>query len=218
MDDIKIITEEGKDLVVKSLFFSLNNTYYLIYTNRTLDQNGYVESSVVKLGRQIINGNNEFIGVEIVDETEWKEVQKIISKIVEDKKNNTQSTDFQYLPVSMLTTPVIIQGKKTFRLKKEIMENYFKININDNEENFDNLIPTENETDEIIDYRTANNEAQGKIVELNSKVLELTEEQTALKQELESLKEENAQLREKIMGIQDLAQLNDSNRITRKIA
>ncbi len=77
-DTVRIITENGveKDFEVVAFFTLKNNRKeYLIYTEKTTDENGNIEvytSEVVE--RE--NGNIELIGVE--DEDVWNEIKKVM--------------------------------------------------------------------------------------------------------------------------------------------
>lgn len=175
MESIKIIDKTGLEKNVFSIFYSYDGMYYLIYTDKTIDEKDYVILHIVKVGKDLVNNIVEFIGVEITDETEWKNVQKTISLIVEDKKNKTTNKEIQYFSSNMLNAPVRIRSDKIFRLKREIIENSFGLNIeiqiskeneisNNNVESDDNI---------IVDYRTKFFEEQEKNKKLEEEILGL---------------------------------------------
>ena len=132
MEKFKIILEDGSQKEVYSLFYLYNSKYYFIYTEKELDENGYVILYVVQIGKEVNNTPNGpvdtgyMIGVDINNAEESNSVQASITKIVEDKKNGTSSPDINYLPLNMLTNLKIV-SKKTFRLLKSIVEQYFDI-------------------------------------------------------------------------------------------
>ena len=66
------------------------------------------------------------LGMEIKNLEEWKKVQQSITKIVEDKKNNTLSSEIQYLPMNMLVN-LKIASKNKFKLLKNIVEKHFNV-------------------------------------------------------------------------------------------
>ena len=81
---------------------------------KELDEKGYVQLYVVQVCKEIQNtptgplDTGYMLGMEISNPDEWANVQKSITKIVEDKKNNTQSSEIQYLPINMLVNLKII--------------------------------------------------------------------------------------------------------------
>lgn len=136
MDKVKIILENGSEAEVHSIFYLYNSKYYFMYTTKEIDENGYVILHLVQVGKELKNtpegpiDTGYMVGVEISNPDEWKAVQESITKIVDDKKNNTKNSDIQYLPISMLSTLKIV-SKKNFRLMKNIIENDFKLNIDE---------------------------------------------------------------------------------------
>lgn len=136
MDKVKIILENGSEAEVYSIFYLYNSKYYFMYTTKEIDSNGYVVLYLVQVGKELKNtpsgpvDTGYMVGVEIANQDEWKSVQESITKIVDDKKNNSQTSGIQYLPISMLSTLKII-SKKTFRLMKSIIQNDFKLSLDD---------------------------------------------------------------------------------------
>jgi len=134
MDKVKIILENGIEKEVDGIFYLYNTKYYFMYTEKEIDENGYVVLHLVQVGKEMKNtpqgpvDTGYMIGVEITDQNEWGAVQQSITKIVEDKKNNTQSEGIQYLPISMLST-LKIMSKKTFRLMRSVIEGNFGVDL-----------------------------------------------------------------------------------------
>ena len=130
MEKYNLILENGTSKEVDALFYLYNSKYYFMYTEREIDEAGYVILYLVQVGKEVIRnefGNVEtgaMVGVEIKDPTEWVNVQQSVTKIVQDKKNGTTSSDIRYLPISMLTKLKIV-SKNRFRLMKMIMKQYF---------------------------------------------------------------------------------------------
>ena len=133
MENVKIFID-GIEKNVFGLFYVFNSKYYFIYTERELDENGYVILYMTQVGKETANtqeGTVEtgyMIGVEITDPEEQKNVQTSVSYIVVDKKNGTSNPAIQYLPINMLTNLKII-SKKRFRLLKTIMIDNFKLSF-----------------------------------------------------------------------------------------
>lgn len=134
MEKLNIILSDGVEKEVDCMFYLYNSKYYYIYTEKEIDENGYVILYLSQVGKEIKNTPNGpietgyMVGVEINDEEEWKDVQSSIAKIVEDAKNGTTSQEIQYIPLSMLSKLKIV-SKKTFRLMKEIVINNLHVDI-----------------------------------------------------------------------------------------
>lgn len=182
MEQTKVILENNIEEVY-SIFYALNNMYYLVYTDKSIDDNGYVILHFAKIGREV----DGFVGVEITDSNELKNVQTSISKIVNDKKNQLISEEIKYLPISMLSTPVKILGFNTFRLKKDIMQRNFGLTFFDDieEQTDSNAVPVDNNDNVIIDYRAKFFEEQEKNNELKAEINKLNEKLNQIKNILE---------------------------------
>lgn len=207
MDKVKIILENGISKEVDGIFYLYNQKYYFIYTEKELDENGYVILHLVQVGKEIKNSptgpfeTGYMIGVEIADENEWSIVKESVSKIVEDKKNKTQSPDIQYLPITMLNNLKII-SKKHFKLLNNVVESFglkldyvnndvindYELNTNTNEAELSDTMSLEqaqsqniNNEDVIIDYRA-------RFFEEREKNNQLQNEIDILKQKLENIK------------------------------
>ena len=143
MENIKVLID-GIQKEVYGLFYIYNSKYYFIYTEKELDENGYVILYMTQVGKETASTPNGpvdtgyMIGVEITDSSEQKVAQESISCIVEDKKNNTQNSKIQYLPMSMLVNFKIL-SKKRFRLLKSIIVDNFKLSFDETINN-NNLI------------------------------------------------------------------------------
>ena len=131
MENIKIFID-GIQKDVYGLFYVFDSKYYFIYTEKEVDENGYVILYMSQVGKETKNtetgpvDTGYMLGVEVTNPEEQQKVQTSISYIVEDKKNNTTNPQIQYLPISMLTNLKII-SKKRFRLLKSIIVDNFKV-------------------------------------------------------------------------------------------
>jgi len=196
MDKTKIILEDGSLKEVDSLFYLYNSKYYFIYTLKELDENGYVVLYIVQVGKEVKqapNGKVEtgyMIGVDIKDPIESESVQSSITKIVDSKKNGTQNPEIRILPMNMLVN-LKIGSKKTFRLLKSIVEEYFGLDFSSEESGTDKENNNTNqnsgagvdaETGAIVDYRS-------KYYELEDNNKELEKEIKELKEKLESIRQ-----------------------------
>ena len=232
MENAKIFLDNGIESTVNGIFYVFNSKYYFIYTMNELDENDYVRLYVVQVCKEIQNtptgpiDTGYMLGMEISNLEEWARVQDSITKIVEDKKNNTINSDIQYLPMSMLKKLKVI-SKNKFKLMKSIIEENFRVSIgtsaetnslNEYQNNYNggaskdsltpiqqlaplsnavvnnssiplenlttlplNTLPTTNDGDVIIDYRS-------KFFEEQEKNQELEEQLKFLNQKLEQIK------------------------------
>lgn len=196
MEKFNVMMEDGTSKEVDCLFYLYNQKYYLIYTEKELDDNGYVLMNIVQVGKEVKNTESGvvdtgyMIGVDSDKPEDNESIQKSITKIVEDKKNSTQSEDIKYLSVSMLPNLKIV-SKKTFRLLKAIVEQYFNISFNDTiekpieaENSLNNQGFNQNESsssDVIVDYRTKYFEEQQKSEELEKTIVDLKEKLESIK-------------------------------------
>ena len=134
MENTKIFLDNGTETNVNGIFYVFNSKYYFIYTMSELDETDYVRLYIVQVCKEIQNtptgpvDTGYMLGMEINNPEEWARVQESITKIVEDRKNNTTNSDIQYLPMSMLTNLKII-SKNKFKLMKSIVQDNFKLDI-----------------------------------------------------------------------------------------
>jgi len=207
MENKKILVD-GVQKDVYGIFYIYESKYYFIYTEKEIDENGYVVLYMTQVGKEIINtelgptDTGNMIGVEIIDNEQQKAVQTSISYIVEDKKNNTLNPQIQYLPNSMISNLKIV-SKKRFRLLKNIMINNFKLDFDDRIDislNYSpNQVESENdkqinsqafsnnvgENNVIIDYRSKYFEEEEKNKELQAQIDELTQKLNEIKKVIE---------------------------------
>lgn len=160
MENTKIFLDNGTESTVNGIFYVFNSKYYFIYTMREFDENDYVRLYVVQVCKEIQNtptgpvDTGYMLGMEISNSEEWSRVQESITKIVEDKKNNTVNSEIQYLPINMLKNLKII-SKNKFKLMKNIIEDNFKVNIGiptetaslgDSQNNYNDLVQNDSLT------------------------------------------------------------------------
>lgn len=130
MDKVKVVLDGDKEILADGLFYLYNSKYYLMYTDKEIDENGYVVLHLVQVGKEIKKSDSGMVdtgymvGVEVQDVEDWKNVQKSITTIVSDKKSGKESPEIQYLPMSMIKK-IKILGSKKFRLVKDVLEQHF---------------------------------------------------------------------------------------------
>ena len=216
MENVKIISDNGVEKNVSGLFYVFNSKYYFIYTEKELDEKGYVQLYVVQVCKEIQNtptgpiDTGYMLGMEISNPEEWANVQKSITRIVEDKKNNIQSPEIQYLPINMLAN-LKITGRNKFKLMNNIIKEHFGLLLENNSiqdeiknneipsfenQNLSNDVPkpiepviqnpsvvpnTTPSGDVIIDYRARFFEEQEKNKELEEQLKNLNEKLNNIK-------------------------------------
>ena len=172
MDNIEV-TIENEVRKIKGIYYISNNNYYFLYTENKRDDNGYIILNIVKVLQEVVNTSTgqaptgNLVGLTITDETEWKNVQKDISNIIDDKQNRKREA-VRYLDINLLQR-LIIKSSRIFRLKEEMYNKTFNIQI-DSEQN--NL---------ILDFKT--------------KYYEETEKNRRLEEEIKNLNEKINQIK-----------------------
>ena len=159
MENVRIFLDNGVETNVNGIFYVFNSKYYFIYTTGELEENEYVKLYVVQVCKEVQNtptgpvDTGYMLGMEIKDQEEWSKVQQSITKIVEDKKNSTQSPEIQYLPMNMLVNLKIV-SKNKFKLVKHIVENDFNVVLSQpvvsNNSNVENFALNDNLMDNIV--------------------------------------------------------------------
>lgn len=148
MENIKIISDNGIEINVSGLFYVFNSKYYFIYTTGEKVDEEYVRLYVVQVCKEVKNtpsgpvDTGYMLGMEISNPDEWAKVQDSITKIVEDKKNGTQNPEIQYLPMTMLVNLKVISNNK-FKLMKTIVQDNFKVQLVEDNNNTVNTVPVE---------------------------------------------------------------------------
>jgi len=177
MEELKIFSENGSLIDVNCIYYYSNSNYYFIYTTKEIDENGYVVLYIVKIVREAVQNPSDsgLVGIKVTDEEEWKNVQADVSKILEDKKNKT-NTAVHYLDSKNLVN-LKIRDSRIFRLRPDIMKDSFEIDLElfDKEE-IDNL-----DNQGFMDYKT-------KYLEQLNKVKELEIEISDYKQKISNIK------------------------------
>jgi len=195
MENVKIIVD-GMEKDVLGLLYVYNSKYYFIYTEKELDESGYVILYSSQIGKETVTteygvvDTGYMIGVNVTDPEEQSQVQKSISYIVEDKKNNTINPEIQYMPLNILTNLKIV-GKKRFRLLKSLIEDNFKIHFDEESnflENSTNILSSENQNiqEQLGDNENVVSEAQdlNVIIDYRSKYFEEVEKSKELEENI----------------------------------
>ena len=132
MDNVNV-TIENVVKNVQGIYYISNNNYYFLYTEKQRDENGYIILNIVKVLQEVVNTptgqapTGNLVGLSITDEEEWKNVQKDISNIIDDKQNKKREA-VRYLDINLLQK-LIVKNTRVFRLKEEMYNKTFGAKI-----------------------------------------------------------------------------------------
>lgn len=172
MDNVEV-TIENNLKNVQGIYYISNNNYYFLYTEGMRDDNGYIIINIVKVLQEVVNTptgqapTGNLVGITITDEQEWKNVQKDISNIIDDKQNKKREA-VRYLDINLLQK-LIVKSNRLFRLKEEMYNKTFKQNT---ELPGDNL---------ILDFKNRYYEETEKNRQLEEEIKKLTEKLNQIK-------------------------------------
>ena len=205
MNNAKIFLENSSQTDVKGIFYIFNSKYYFLYTLGELAGDEYIQLYLVQVCKEVKNtqmgpvDTGYMIGMETSDRDEWKKLQDSVTIIVDDKKNGTQNSEIQYLPIEMLNNLKII-SKNKIKLLKHLLDDVFNINVSDFQANktVDNFISqgSNNEVsfgtgdsagnkldnEVIVDYRAKYFEEQERNEELEAQIKKLNDKLNAVKE------------------------------------
>lgn len=172
MDSVEV-TIENTLKSIKGIYYISNNNYYFLYTESKRDDNGYVILNIVKVLQEVVNTptgqapTGNLVGLTISDEQEWKNVQKDISNIIDDKQNKKREA-VRYLDINLLQK-LIIKSSRIFRLKEEMYNKTFNQNVELSDNNL------------ILDFKNRYYEETEKNRQLEEQVKNLTEKLNQIK-------------------------------------
>ena len=171
MDNVEV-TIENVVKSVQGIYYISNNNYYFLFTEKKRDENGYIILNIVKVLQEVVNTptgqapTGNLVGLSITDEQEWKNVQKDIGNIIDDKQNKKREA-VRYLDINLLQK-LIIKNTRVFRLKEEMYNKTFN----------QNSIPDDNL---ILDFKNKYYEETEKNRQLEEEVKKLTEKLNQIK-------------------------------------
>ena len=172
MDNVEV-TIENIAKNVQGIYYISNNNYYFLFTEKKRDDNGYIILNIVKVLQEVVNTptgqapTGNLVGLSITDEQEWKDVQKDIGNIIDDKQNKKREA-VRYLDINLLQK-LIVKNTRVFRLKEEMYNKTFE----QSEESVDNNL--------ILDFKNKFYEEAEKNRRLEEEVKNLTEKLNQIK-------------------------------------
>lgn len=125
MNELMITNIDNMSIRSYAIYYTNNERFYVIYTEKEKDENGYVVLHVAKVLKEVnstpegIVPTGRFIGLEISDAAEWDAVKMDISSIVANKQSGTE-TNVKYLPVDEIVG-INIKSSKIFKLREDVV-------------------------------------------------------------------------------------------------
>jgi len=124
-------------------YFKYKNDYFLIYTLNEYDEKDYIKLYVVKVLKEL----DEYIGYDIVDNDEWKNMQIVVKRVIKElksnKRKNVQDLDFNEIPDIKVIEP------RTFKLDKKLVKILMKNYIYSSEINNPNVMNNNSKMEDI---------------------------------------------------------------------
>lgn len=125
MNELMITNIDNMSIRSYAIYYTNNERFYVIYTEKEKDENGYVVLHVAKVLKEVnstpegIVPTGRFIGLEISDAAEWDAVKLDISSIVANKQSGAE-TNVKYLPVDEIVG-INIKSSKIFKLREDVV-------------------------------------------------------------------------------------------------
>lgn len=125
MNELMITNIDNMPVKSYAIYYTNNERFYVIYTEKQKDENGYVILHIAKVLKEVnstpegIVPTGRFIGLEISDAEEWDAVKADIGSIVANKQAGTP-TNVKYLPVQEIEN-VNIKSSKIFKLREDVV-------------------------------------------------------------------------------------------------
>ena len=125
MKEFLVLNEDNSSSKNYGIYYTVNDRYYVIYTNMEKDENGYVILRIAKVLKEVNNTpegivpTGRYIGIDMPDQSEWDNVKTNISEIIANKQNNAE-TSVTYLPINEIDG-INIKSFKSFRLIESIV-------------------------------------------------------------------------------------------------
>lgn len=126
MNELMILDENNREVKSYAIYYTINDRFYVIYTNKEKDENSYVILHIAKVLKEVNNTpegivpTGKYIGLEISDQSEWDNAKTNIGEIVSNKQNGSPAS-VNYLPVSEING-ISIKSSKTFKLREDIVD------------------------------------------------------------------------------------------------
>lgn len=126
MNELFILNEDNSSSKSYGIYYTINNRFYLIYTNKDKDEKNYVIMHIAKVLKEVnntpegITPTGKYIGIDITDASEWEAAIININDVISNKQNNTP-TNVNFLPVSEING-INIKNSRTFKLREDVVE------------------------------------------------------------------------------------------------
>ena len=126
MNELMILNEDNREVKSYAIYYTINDRFYIIYTEKEKDENGYIVLHIAKVLKEVNNTEEgivptgRYIGLEISDQNEWDTAKANIGEIVANKQSGSPAS-VSYLPVSEING-ISIKSSKTFKLREDIVD------------------------------------------------------------------------------------------------
>ena len=118
MKEMLITLDDNSQLKCYAVYYSSQGRYYVIYTDKSIDDKGYVIIHLAKV-LKVVNRNEEnvviptgaYVGMEVTDQLEWNTVKNDIQTVIANLQGDDSAT-VQYLPLDEIKAPV--RGQSIF--------------------------------------------------------------------------------------------------------
>lgn len=148
MKEFLVFNEDNSSSKNYGIYYTINDRFYVIYTNMEKDENNYVILHIAKVLKEVNNTpdgivpTGRYIGIDMPDQSEWDNVKTNISEIIANKQNNAE-TSVTYLPINEIDG-INVKSSKSFRLVENIV-NSIIIKDDSKEEIVDTQLPVVDE-------------------------------------------------------------------------
>lgn len=183
MNELMIINEDNKEVKSYAIYYTINDRFYIIYTNKEKDENNYIVLHIAKVLKEVNNTpegivpTGKYIGLEISDQSEWDSAKTNIGEIVSNMQNNTP-TSVSYLPVNEING-ISIKSSKTFKLREDIVDSIIvESSSSDNSEQY--VIPASPIDQPAVEETTVSSEMPETTAEDFNPVAPIEDEQPVL--------------------------------------
>jgi len=127
MKEMLITNDDNTQTKCYAVYYSSQGRYYIIYTDKSVDEKGYVIIHLAKV-LKVVNRNEDnvviptgaYVGMEVTDQLEWNTVKTDIQTVIANLQGD-DSVTVQYLPLDDIKG-IVIKSSKTFRLSEEIVK------------------------------------------------------------------------------------------------
>lgn len=126
MNELLIVSDDNSSSKNYGIYYTINNRFYLIYTNKDKDEKNYVIMHIAKVLKEVNNTpegivpTGKYIGIDITDASEWETAIVNINEVISNKQKNTP-TSVTFLPITEING-IGVKSSRTFKLREDVVE------------------------------------------------------------------------------------------------